>query len=166
MKDRLNFIISGSEVVRYHTVRTLTSETVGHHSHMVAMLCIILHPEGCPSPNLLWGALAHDLAEHQTGDIPSPAKREYGIGDQVSELEERLLRSVNLDVNLSKLEARILKLADLAQGALFCVRELQLGNTLMKIVYERYKSYAEGMVLVGKERELFNVIQQMREEIK
>jgi len=166
MKNRLNFIISGSETVRYHTVRTLTSETVGHHSHMVAMLCIILHPTENPSTALLWGALTHDLAEHQTGDIPSPAKREYGIGEQVSELEERLLTSALLDMKLSNMDARILKLADLAQGALFCVRELQLGNTLMKIVYERYKSYAEGMILVGREREVFDVIQQMREEIK
>jgi len=166
MNSRLNFIISGSEVTRYHTVRTLTEETVGHHSHMVAMLCVVLWEEGYPSSALLIGALVHDLAEHQTGDIPSPAKREYGIGEQVSELEERLLRSACLDVELSKKEARTLKMADLAQGALFCVRELQLGNQLASVVYDRYLSYAESMVLVGRERELFNTIHQMRKEVK
>jgi len=166
VKDRINFIISGSEVTRYHTVRTLTEETVGHHSHMVAMLCILLTEEGFPSSELLMGALVHDLAEHQTGDIPSPAKREYGIGEQVSELEERLLRSACLDVELSKKEARTLKMADLAQGALFCVRELQLGNRLASVVYDRYMSYAESLVLSGRELELFNTIRKFREEIK
>jgi len=160
MKDRIRFILAGSEVTRYHTIHTLQKETVGHHSHGVAMMCVLLST-GVLSAGLLMAALTHDLAEHQTGDIPSPAKREYGIGDQVSELEEKLLRSMNLDVLLSKTDARILKLADIAQGALFCIREIELGNTGMHVVYNRYKSYAENMVLVGKEKELFDTIHSM-----
>ena len=38
MKHTLDFILAGSEVKRYHTVTTLVSETVGHHSHGVGML--------------------------------------------------------------------------------------------------------------------------------
>ena len=160
MKDRLKFIVAGSEVERYHTVRTLTTETVGHHSHGVAMICVMLR--GCQaSKDLLLAALAHDLAEHQLGDIPSPAKREYGIGEQVNALEEKLLKSVGLDVELNRDDARTLKLADIAQGAIFCAREMQLGNRGMKVVYDRYKSYAEAFVLLGRERELFNLIDNM-----
>ena len=159
MKDKLKFIQAGSEVTRYHTVKTLTQETVGHHSHGVAMICIMLM--GCQvSADLLKAALCHDLAEHQLGDIPSPAKREYGIGEQVNELEDKLLNSVGLSVQLTPDEARVLKLADIAQGALFCVREMELGNSGMKVVYERYRSYAEGFVLLGRERELFDIIHQ------
>lgn len=165
MKDKLKFIQAGSEVTRYHTVKTLTQETVGHHSHGVAMICIMLM--GCQvSADLLKAALCHDLAEHQLGDIPSPAKREYGIGDQVNELEDKLLNSVGLSVQLTPDEARVLKLADIAQGALFCVREMELGNSGMKVVYERYRSYAEGFVLLGRERELFDFINSQYEEAK
>ncbi len=165
MKDKLKFIQAGSEVTRYHTVKTLTQETVGHHSHGVAMICIMLM--GCQvSADLLKAALCHDLAEHQLGDIPSPAKREYGIGEQVNELEDKLLNSVGLSVQLTPDEARVLKLADIAQGALFCVREMELGNSGMKVVYERYRSYAEGFVLLGRERELFDFINSQYEEAK
>lgn len=167
MKDQVKFLIAGSEVERYHTVRTLTTETVGHHSHGVAALTILLSQGKQMNPFILIAALYHDLAEHQTGDIPSPAKREYGIGDQVSELEDRLLASVGLAMpELTKAEQRVLKLADIAQGAIFCVREMQLGNKNMKTVYDRYRSYAEAFVLVGKERELFDMIHEMWEEAK
>lgn len=160
MKNTIDFITSGSEVKRYHTVTTLREETVGHHSHGVAMLCMVL-TDYQASSQLLESALMHDLAEHITGDIPSPAKREYGIGDQVSALEFRLLRDAALPVYaLNQNEIRILKLADIAQGALFCAREVELGNAKMRIVFDRYIAYAEQMVLVGRERELFNLIKE------
>jgi 5'-deoxynucleotidase YfbR-like HD superfamily hydrolase len=159
MKKLLDFIVAGSEVKRYHTLRTIQEETVGHHSHMVALLCCVLTE---PTPNLLFAALIHDLAEHQLGDIPSPAKREYGIGEQVNEMEQRLLEDVGLftDGDLTKEEKRALKLADIFQGMIFCNSELQLGNKKMQLVLDRYKSYAEDMILVGIERELFNKIQE------
>ena len=82
-------------------------------------------------------------------------------------MENRLLNSVGLSVSLYPDEARVLKLADIAQGALFCVREMEMGNSGMKIVYERYRSYAEGFVLLGRERELFDIIhQQFLEAVK
>lgn len=162
MRDTLQFVLAGADVVRYHTVHTLVRETVGHHSHGVALLAYLLDPS--LRAEVLLYALVHDLAEHQTGDIPAPAKREYGIGDQVNELEERLLRGVGLGFEVTKSEARTLKLADIAQGALFCVREIGLGNSKMSVVYDRYISYAEAFVLVGEERELFNIIKEMRNE--
>lgn len=158
MRQTLEFIIAGTEVKRYHTVTTLINETVGHHSHGVAMLTLMIDPAA--SRELLLAALMHDLAEHQVGDIPSPAKREYGIGEQVSELEDRLMRAAGLVIpELSAADARTLKLADIAQGALFCAREVSLGNYRMRTVFNRYMSYAEGMMLVGRERELFKIIE-------
>lgn len=160
MRDKLNFFIDGSKVKRYHTVETLKEETVGHHSHGVAMLCIFLAGE--PSAELLKAALLHDLAEHQLGDIPSPAKRAYGIGEQVSHLEDQLMQSVGLPMPiLTPAEARTLKLADIAQGALFCANEVMLGNVRMGKVLDRYMSYAEDMLLVGRERELFDIIEEL-----
>jgi len=92
MRKTLQFIINGSEVKRFHTLTTLQTETVGHHSHGVACFTLLLDPDA--SRQLLLAALFHDLAEQYTGDIPSPAKREYGIGDQVDKLERRLMLDV------------------------------------------------------------------------
>ena len=157
MKTTLDFILAGTQVKRYHTVTTLTSETVGHHSAEVALIVLLLEPEA--SRQLLMAALYHDLAEHQTGDIPSPAKRVYGIGEQVDELEKRLMREAGVSYPLlTETEARTLKLADIAQGALFCVREINTGNRNMRVVLGRYLGYAEMMLLVGRERELFDLI--------
>lgn len=159
MKDTLEFTQAGADVKRYHTLLTLQSETVGHHSHGVAMLCLLLDPQA--SRRLLIAALTHDLAEHVTGDIPSPAKREYGIGDQVNELEQRLLNSVGLGVPmLYHYEARTLKLADILQGMLFCARELSLGNRRMRAVFNNYVSYAEAMEPVDRERVIFEIIKE------
>lgn len=159
MRKKIEFIVAGSETTRYHTVRTLQTETVGHHSHGVAMYCVLLGG----TPNTVVAALTHDLAEHQLGDIPAPAKRQYGIGATVNELEERLLLDVGLRGEmLTKAELRTLKLADIFQGMTFCIREMQLGNKSMDIIYRRYASYAEDHVLVGKERELFDTLQEMK----
>lgn len=163
MNETLKFIIAGTEVIRYHTVTTLMRETVGHHSHGVACLALVLRPDA--NRELLIAALYHDLAEHQTGDIPSPAKREYGIGEQVDQLEHRLMSEAGLDYpQLTADEARTLKLADIAHGALFCVREMSLGNLRMRHVYDRYMSYAHQMLLVGRERELFKLIGEIGNE--
>jgi 5'-deoxynucleotidase YfbR-like HD superfamily hydrolase len=159
MKTTLKFMLAGSEVTRYHTVTTLRRETVGHHSHGVALICRLLDPAA--SAQLLTAALLHDLAEHEVGDIPSPAKRAYGIGEQISELETRLLAGAGLSLPLlTEAEKRTLKLADIAQGALFCAREITLGNRNMMAVFERYMSYANEKILVGRERELFDIIRQ------
>lgn len=164
MKPQLEFLTYGAEVTRYHTVQTLQRETVGHHSHGVALICLVLDPNA--SANLLRAALVHDLAEQHTGDIPSPAKRQYGIGQQVDELEQRLLAEYGFAMpNLTPAEARILKLADIAQGALFCVREMSLGNVRLRVVFDRYMVYASGMMLVGAERELFYAISRIKFEL-
>lgn len=160
MKDQIKFILAGSEVERYHTVRTLQTETVGHHSHGVAMFCCLLTE---PSVNLLFAALIHDLAEHQLGDIPSPAKRQYGIGEQVNELEQQLLEGAGLftDGELDTHEKRILKLADIFQGMCFCVREIQMGNSGMRVVLDRYKSYARDHMQTAQEHLVFDAILEM-----
>jgi len=163
MKDRILFLLAGANVQRYHTVTTLVPETVGHHSHGVAMLVFLLDEN--PSPDLIFAALVHDLAEHQTGDIPAPSKREFGIGDQMNALEERLLRDSGwMHRKLDSVDARTLKLADIAQGALYCVEEVARGNRKMKVVFDRYISYAEAMILSGTEKELFATIKEMANE--
>jgi 5'-deoxynucleotidase YfbR-like HD superfamily hydrolase len=163
MRKTLEFILNGSEVKRFHTLITHQLETVGHHSHGVACLTLMLDPDA--SRQLIIAALFHDLAEQHTGDIPSPAKREYGIGDQVDRLERRLMSDAGLTYpSLNAYETRTLKLADIAHGALFCLREVRLGNRRMLEVYDRYVAYASEFILIGSELELFNTIRGMRYE--
>ena len=156
MRKTLDFIIRGAEVTRYHTVRTIVDETVGHHSQMVALLCWLVDPD-C-SRNLLVAALSHDLAEHVLGDIPAPSKREFGIGEQVNALEDRLLMSAGFSSHLDKEEKRLLKFCDNLQGLIKCGREIELGNRRMQEVFDRYRSYIESTVLLGREKELFDLV--------
>jgi 5'-deoxynucleotidase YfbR-like HD superfamily hydrolase len=164
MKETLNFIIRGAEVTRYHTVKTLVDETVGHHSQMVALLCWLVDPN-C-SRNLLVAALAHDLAEHVLGDIPAPSKREFGIGESVNALEDRLLKNAGLGVQLDEHEKRLMKFADNLQGLIKCGREVQMGNRRLREVFDRYRSYLEANVMIGREKNLFNLVLEYFDERK
>ena len=160
MNEQLLFLMNGARTKRYHTLTTLTEETVGHHSHGVALLVFMLVEE--PSISLIFAALVHDLAEHQTGDLPSPSKRQFGITEQFSALEDRLLETSGWGLEgLTPEEARTLKLADVAQGAMYCAEEIISGNTRMKVVFDRYVSYAEELMLVGFEKTLFNDIKEL-----
>lgn len=163
MRQTLDFLLAGAEVNRFHTYKTLQNETVGHHSHGVACLALLMDPSA--SQALLVAALFHDLSEHQTGDIPSPAKRQYGIGEQVEKLELQLMLEAGVNFpELTPRDARTLKLADIAHGALFCLREINLGNRRMRVVYDTYISYAHKFRLVGLEKDLFNLIEEMSRE--
>lgn len=154
MRKRIEFFLDGAETERYHTIRTLQRETVGHHSHGVAMFVVLLGG----SEGVLRAALFHDLAEHILGDIPSPAKKKYGIGEQVSELEEEILKAVGFNIELGDQAKRILKFADIFQGMTFCTREVKLGNAKLAAVFHRYKAYAEELMPFGVEREIFDAL--------
>jgi 5'-deoxynucleotidase YfbR-like HD superfamily hydrolase len=144
---------------------TLQKETVSSHSFGVAWLVYFLRPDS--RATLVMAALAHDLAEHQVGDIPAPAKRELGIGEQMNALEDRLLRAAGFDFDIDLEEARVLKIADCAQGALFCIRERSLGNRGVEIVFSRYLSYiAERVGLDSREVELVNTLNQLWREAR
>ena len=163
MKDTIQFIATGAEVIRYHTVFTFNNETVGHHSHGVAMMVLMMKPDA--SASLLKAALYHDLAEQVVGDIPSPTKRQSGLGKHLDKLELAIIEDAGIEnPKLTDEEARVLKLADIAQGALFCAREIQLGNKRLIPVFTRYIIYASEKNLEGREAHLFNAIREIANE--
>lgn len=137
VRERLLAVWKGGQVKRFHTWPTIQTETVGHHSFMVAHLCDML----CDAPrfSLIIAALCHDLAEAVTGDIPSPVKRRINV----KKIEEKYLVPLNLTVGLSESEERVLKLADIYSGMLFCVIEKSMGNYSIEPIYEEYESYLE-----------------------
>lgn len=160
MKNTLDFITAGAAVSRYHTCDILKPESVGHHSHGVALLCMVIDPD-C-SFDLVKAALLHDMAEQRTGDIPSPAKRELGIGGDLEAIEHRILEENGFAFpNLSDEDQLTLKLADVAHGALKCAREVNMGNSTMRIVYDRFMIYAGQLPKNVRATVLFNTIRSM-----
>ena len=160
MKRTLEFIMNGAAVNRYHTCDLIKSETVGHHSHGVAMLCLVIDPVA--SRQLLAAALMHDLAEQVAGDIPSPTKRSLEIGDAVDRLEKTILASVNLQMPVLNVhEKTVLKLADNAHGALKCAREINMGNSSMRVVFDNYIAYSSGLLINERAEELVEAIKEM-----
>lgn len=143
-KEVALFILDGGMSKRFHTSATIKEQNIAAHSFGVAWWCELLSG-GMASKNLIMAALAHDLAEHQVGDVPAPAKRKYPAIKQLFDTaEEEILRDNGLHRyynQLSSLEKDILKMADAMEGAWFCLYEMMLGNKFAGIMFERFLDY-------------------------
>lgn len=142
------FIFNGGYSTRYHTVDVHTRQDIGNHSFGVAWLCELL-TDGNASKDLIMAALAHDLAEHMVGDIPSPAKRALGISAMFDEIEGKHLEEAGVGWYkdaLSMPEKIILKFADMLEGMTFCVRERKFGNKNVEVIFERFSSYIDELL--------------------
>ncbi len=143
------FLARGRAVTRFHTEAVIRPQTIADHSFGVAWLCWYLE-SGAPSSNLLMAALAHDMAEYATGDMPSPTKRKLGLGAAFAELEAVEFAAAGMpnfeaEGMLSKREAVVLKRADVIEGLLYCLRERAMGNTLLRTAYFNYANYYAGL---------------------
>lgn len=137
------FIFNGGNSTRFHTVDVHTRQDIGNHSFGVAWLCELI-TDGAASKNLVMAALAHDLAEHIVGDIPSPAKRALNIGAMYDTIEGAHLDEAGIgsySLHLTPEERSILKFADMLEGMTFCVRERKVGNQNVEIIFNRFRSY-------------------------
>lgn len=146
--NRLTFIRQGSEVERFHTKRMIQRNDVGHHSFHVAWLAYIMAiADGIPPERVVMAALAHDLAEHITGDVPGNFKRYMGLGDQFNAYENTLFADVGFSFNeqLTEDEARIVNMADMMEGAFFAISEASLGNRRIGVVFRNYRAYMRKM---------------------
>lgn len=149
MRNKLQLMLDGGAVQRYHTLRTVQRQTVAEHSFGVAWLVYLL-TSGAPSVALLLAAMGHDLAECETGDLPAPAKRSLGISAQFDAYEQHVMRAAGVVLpELTSAEQRTLKLADTCELLLFCLHEMSLGNFGMLPVFTR------GMQYVGELRPLY-----------
>jgi 5'-deoxynucleotidase YfbR-like HD superfamily hydrolase len=150
LADQLHFVRRGAETKRFHTAITLQENKVGHHSFGVAWIVRLLRPDMDPTRMglLVMAALEHDTPEHITGDLPAPSKRSMGLREQFGDFEAVLLGRVALtySLQLSDEEARLLKLADAAEGALFCCSERMLGNKYAVEYYNNFTSYYQEII--------------------
>jgi len=163
-RAQLEFIFNGAAVLRYHTTPPIRPQTDGAHSFGVAWLVWML-TEGTCSRELILAALAHDLAEHQTGDLSAMAKRFGDIGTQLDQLEKAHLATVGLDFSLSPEEQNVLQLADKIEGMMFCISERRLGNQDAELWFNRYASYPAQLPAAGVAKELLVIIFEMWEEV-
>lgn len=127
-----------SLVERYHTWPTHQRETVGQHSHGVAMLYERLFPPDLNSADetrehvcaVRW-VLEHDLAELWTGDPPFPVKVRYPDLKRAMEKPEMDAEAA-LKIGRPPLRTvtyRRIKVCDLLQMHLFGHHDVRLGNT-------------------------------------
>lgn len=128
---------NGTAVKRFHTVNLLVGETVGHHSANVALLCASL-AEGKQSVNLLMAALGHDLAEQYTGDVPATTKWAH---PQLKAMLDQIEDGYVTMPELTPMEQRVLKQADMLDLCFKAQEEIQMGNSPMNRVLNNGISY-------------------------
>lgn len=132
---------NGGTVRRYHTHYTAMVDTVAAQSWGVATLLDLLYNGNAPA-HMLRAALHHDIAEYQYGDIPSPTKRLLSSVD-LKKHEDIYMRDAGLFTELSEVERRLLKLADMLEGACFCSEEVRRGNRSIIDIAQKYFEYVD-----------------------
>lgn len=139
MKDRIQFLMRGGVVTRFHCYTCIKPNTDAAHQHGTAMLCYLLS-DSLPSLNLIMAALTHDAAEWVIGDVPAPTKWSVpGLADTLDELEDTQLSAHDLLFPLTPDERRKLKLADLLDGILYCAIERNMGNKALNGVVAKWE---------------------------
>lgn len=137
------FLSRGGATQRYHTEQLIKPQNIAAHSFGVAWYCWFLSARN-PSANLLMAALAHDMAEQVTGDMPSPAKRKLGIGAEFAAMEAEVMMVYGVpdfEALLTEDEKITLKRADVLDGMAKCLAERQLGNRGLQKVYMNFVKY-------------------------
>lgn len=131
-------IRQGGSVLRFHTWPCVRQQSVAAHTWGVLALIYSLDPE--PSADLVRRAVFHDLAEYDTGDVPSSAKWASAELKKMMDKVEDYFNKVHGfpgDDTLSSYEIDVLKMADLLDMLWYCYEEYMIGNRGLKIVYVR-----------------------------
>lgn len=172
----LGRVVWAGDVERYHTMKTIRTDTVHHHTAIVAHILHMIMPQTTGPEaryRMLLGALRHDLGEgaeipcgNAAGDIPAPTKR---ITPEVKALFDQMegerCAEVGLEMPpLSVEQTRMLKFADNMSGMIFAVQELTLGHAGIRAVYYTFRDYIAALSPVGTERVLFDIVQNWWEE--
>lgn len=114
-------------VKRFHVMITHRTQTVGEHSHGVAMLVMLVEPN-C-SVALIKAALTHDFHERATGDMPSTAKWMFpGLAKEMRQAEYTWNKASGLLWNLTEYEESLLNFCDYMELMAWSLEELTMGN--------------------------------------
>jgi 5'-deoxynucleotidase YfbR-like HD superfamily hydrolase len=127
--DRVKALWESGAVRRFHATPILQHYDIAQHCWRMGMLLDVLHPG--PSQRLRRAVMFHDSAERWTGDVPATAKWWVvpGIDSWLRQAELRILTTLGVHVDLTNEEHAWLKALDLLELYLFCLDEINLGNT-------------------------------------
>jgi len=161
--ERLVYSFRASRVKRWHTHSYMIYEdTVGHHSHGVAMIILILHPD--PSAALLKAALLHDLGEKRVGDMSHWVKKDNpGLSVTLSSMEDVALEAYGFGTVLGfdVSDVAWLKAADALHAWMVLRENLLCGNNAMLEVYTRLTLDIEKRVQEGWPMEVLKAMNGM-----
>ncbi len=141
--SRIDKARHAGSVMRYHTSPLQVPESVGHHTFNLINLILIL-TDGKASRNLLINALAHDMGEYVTGDLPSPIKQGLPVETMhlLIEIEAAAIEEIHpMEFPMSVEDLTILRLCDNLDGLLKCRDELYRGNRVVVGIGDRYREY-------------------------
>lgn len=152
--ERIRYRVDASWVRRFHTHSVINYETLGQHSHTVAMLVSQVYPQ-C-TKQLLLTALEHDLPEFFTGDVPAPAKwASQAVKYSLTDLEREVVTEWGLESEeaLTSFDKMLLKWADMMSLVLFCIKEVSMGNSTM------YQTMHTGLELCAQRAQAMALVQ-------
>jgi 5'-deoxynucleotidase YfbR-like HD superfamily hydrolase len=145
---------AGGAVQRCHAIRHLGTYSNAEHQWGVAMLLWALY-DGPTASRLVWYALAHDVPEGLTGDIPSTAK------EHDNELDHNINSWFHLPVtdDLTPSDRQILKGCDTLDLYLWAREQLAQGNLYAQEIIDNIDEYA-GDILDGRAYDFYKEVQQ------
>ena len=127
-------VLDGGEVKRYHTMSIIGEQSVASHSWGVALILNWLKPD--ISKTAILKALAHDVAEKRTGDMPAPTKwNNPDLAKELSVVEKNIEAELGVDYDLTEEEHEYFKQSDMFELLLYCVNQRSLGNTNVNVVF-------------------------------
>jgi len=101
-------VLDGGEVKRYHTMSIIGEQSVASHSWGVAVILNWLKPD--ISKTAILKALAHDVAEKRTGDMPAPTKwNNPDLAKELSVVEKNIELELGVDYELTEEEHEYFK---------------------------------------------------------
>lgn len=115
-----------ADTLRYHTQRTLRTQTVGQHTFNMLMLLQLVAPDS--RKEVLVAVMHHDLPEKFTGDTPAPIKRASPALKVLLDELEMDLAPLYREFDLTPEEHALIKWVDLMELAMFGLEELKMGN--------------------------------------
>lgn len=135
---------AGLSVERLHTVRTLQRQSVADHTARAQAIAVDLVDQNPPArlDAVLLHLLQHDVAEQATGDMPADAKQRSPYLTQALVQAEKEWEAEHLiHFNMTPQERAICKMADWLELQQFCVTEREMGNRLIKPVFNNITRY-------------------------
>ena len=144
--EQVEFARHASYVKRMHVHRIVGDYTSHEHVNNMQNMYLLL----CPSPTLN-GVKAiqwHDAGEPGPGDVPSPAKAFFGLGQAINNIERCVRENFGLEVEgLTSYDSWWLKALDLLEFYLFCQDQLNLGNNFIMHKAVKVRDFIDKIVV-------------------